>query len=67
VIDADERRASSFPHRERQLLSLVRSLGRRLLQAHVEWLDEVERELPAGADSPVRPAATRGRSPGSPA
>ncbi|HEY3188330.1 MAG TPA: hypothetical protein VGJ70_12705, partial [Solirubrobacteraceae bacterium] len=65
MIDADERRASSIPHRERQL-SLVRSLGRRLLQAHVEWLDEVERERPAGADGPVRPAATRGRSPGSP-
>jgi DNA-binding PadR family transcriptional regulator len=43
-IDLDERRALSIPHRERQL-RLVRSLGRKLLQAHLEWIDEVEREL----------------------
>ena len=43
-IDEDERRAPSIPHRERQL-KLVRSLGRRLLQAHAQWIDEVEREL----------------------
>jgi PadR family transcriptional regulator AphA len=43
-IDEDERRAPSIPHRERQL-RLVRSLGRRLLQAHLEWIEEVEREL----------------------
>jgi PadR family transcriptional regulator, regulatory protein AphA len=43
-IDEDERRAPSIPHRERQL-KLVRSLGRRLLQAHLEWIEEVEREL----------------------
>ena len=43
-IDEDERRAASIPHRERQL-RLVRSLGRRLLQAHLEWIEEVEREL----------------------
>jgi DNA-binding PadR family transcriptional regulator len=43
-IDEDERRAPSIPHRERQL-KLVRSLGRRLLDAHLEWIDEVEREL----------------------
>jgi PadR family transcriptional regulator AphA len=47
VVDADERRAPSFPHRERQL-RLTRSLGRRLLQAHLEWIDEVERELGGG-------------------
>jgi PadR family transcriptional regulator AphA len=46
-IDRDERRAATIPHRERQL-RLVRSLGRRLLQAHLEWIEEVEREL--GAD-----------------
>jgi DNA-binding PadR family transcriptional regulator len=46
-IDEDERRAASIPHRERQL-KLVRSLGRRLLEAHREWIDEVEREF--GAD-----------------
>jgi hypothetical protein len=43
-IDEDGRRAHSIPHRERQL-KLVRSLGRRLLEAHREWIDEVEREL----------------------
>jgi DNA-binding PadR family transcriptional regulator len=43
-IDEDERRAASIPHRERQL-RLVRSLGRRLLRAHLDWIDEVEREL----------------------
>ena len=43
-VDEDERRAASIPHRERQL-KLVRSLGRRLLEAHLEWIDEVEREL----------------------
>jgi hypothetical protein len=43
-IDADERRAASIPHRARQL-ELVRSLGRRLLDAHLEWIREVEREL----------------------
>jgi PadR family transcriptional regulator AphA len=43
-VDADELRAASIPHRERQL-RLTRSLGRRLLQAHLDWIDEVEREL----------------------
>jgi DNA-binding PadR family transcriptional regulator len=45
-IDEDERRTPSIPHRERQL-KLVRSLGRRLLQAHLDWIDDVERELGA--------------------
>jgi PadR family transcriptional regulator, regulatory protein AphA len=45
-VDEDERRAPAIPHRERQL-KLVRSLGRRLLQAHLDWIDEVERELGA--------------------
>ena len=44
VIEEDERRARTIPHRERQL-RLVQSLGRRLLRAHREWVDEVEREL----------------------
>ena len=47
-IDRDERRASTIPHRERQL-RLVRSLGRKLLQAHLDWIEEVERELGDGA------------------
>jgi PadR family transcriptional regulator AphA len=44
ILDEGERRAESLPHRERQL-RLIRSLGRKLLAAHVEWIDEVEREL----------------------
>jgi DNA-binding PadR family transcriptional regulator len=44
AVDEAERRAATIPHRERQL-RLVRSLGRRLLTAHLEWIDEVEREL----------------------
>jgi hypothetical protein len=45
-IEEDERRAVSIPHRERQL-KLVRSLGARILEAHLDWIDEVERELKA--------------------
>jgi PadR family transcriptional regulator AphA len=52
-VDADERRAPAMPHRSRQL-KLVRSLGRRLLQAHLEWIDEVERELGRGASGRSR-------------
>lgn len=44
VIDDDERRANAFPHRARQL-QLVRSLGRRLLDAHLAWIAEVEELL----------------------
>jgi DNA-binding PadR family transcriptional regulator len=45
ILEEDAARASAeLPHRERQL-RLLRSLGRRLLRAHLEWLDEVEREF----------------------
>ena len=47
-VDEDERRAPSIAHRERQL-KLVRSLGRRLLQAHLDWIEEVQQELGEGA------------------
>lgn len=43
-LDASEQREPAFPHREQQL-RLLRSLGRRILQAHLEWLDEVEQLL----------------------
>jgi PadR family transcriptional regulator AphA len=43
-LEESERRASTFPHRERQLL-LVQSLGKRILRALDKWLDDVEREL----------------------
>jgi DNA-binding PadR family transcriptional regulator len=49
-VDQDERRAAAIPHRERQL-KLVRSLGRRLLQAHLDWIDEVERELTGSVET----------------
>jgi DNA-binding PadR family transcriptional regulator len=44
VVAANIARAPSLPHRERYML-LQQDLGRRLLQAHAEWLDDVEREL----------------------
>jgi DNA-binding PadR family transcriptional regulator len=44
ILDDAERRAHTFPHRERQLV-LVQSLGKRLLQALLDWIDEVEREF----------------------
>jgi len=36
--------AQTLPHRVRYL-RLVHSLGRRILATHLDWLDEVEREL----------------------
>jgi DNA-binding PadR family transcriptional regulator len=56
-LDESEQRDPAFPHRERQL-RLLRSLGRRILQAHLEWLDEVDREL-----TPSRATRTRRPSP----
>ena len=44
ALDTAEETAKTLPHRERYL-RLVHSLGRRLLRAHEEWADEVEREL----------------------
>ncbi len=44
ILDESERREAQFPHRQRQL-KLLHSLGRRLLRAHLEWIDEVEHEL----------------------
>jgi PadR family transcriptional regulator, regulatory protein AphA len=44
LTEEAERVAASLPHRQRNLL-LVHSLGRKLVTAHEEWLDEVEREL----------------------
>jgi DNA-binding PadR family transcriptional regulator len=44
ILDESERRESQFPHRRRQL-KLLHSLGRRILQVHLEWIDEVRREL----------------------
>ena len=44
LLEASERREAQFPHRQVHL-RLLHSLGRRILRAHLEWLDEVEREL----------------------
>jgi DNA-binding PadR family transcriptional regulator len=43
-IDVGEEIAHAFPRRERYLL-LNHRLARRIVEAHAEWLDEVEREL----------------------
>lgn len=44
LCDLYERRAQAFPHRAKAIV-LELSLARRLIQAHREWVDEVEREL----------------------
>lgn len=43
-LDLAEEMARAVPHREKYLL-LNHRLARRLVDAHAEWLDEVEREL----------------------
>jgi DNA-binding PadR family transcriptional regulator len=43
-LDEADATASDVPHRERYL-RLNHRLGRKIVQAHSEWLDEVEREL----------------------
>ena len=44
ALDEGEAEAGRLPHRERYL-RLNHRLGRRVLDAHREWLAEVEREL----------------------
>jgi DNA-binding PadR family transcriptional regulator len=44
LLAAAKERAETLPHRERYL-SLVHRLGDLLLDAHDQWLDDVEREL----------------------
>jgi len=55
LVDEMEAARSAFPHRERYL-RLEHSLAHRLLQAHLDWIDEVERELGV----PDRPEARSG-------
>jgi DNA-binding PadR family transcriptional regulator len=43
-LDVAEAAAKSLPHREKYLM-MGHRLSRRLLDAHLEWLDEIEREL----------------------
>ena len=57
-LDAADEVAGSLPHRERYL-RLNHLLGRRIIQAHLEWLDEVERQLgPAVRKRTPRPTAS---------
>ena len=44
ILDEAEAREPQFPHRRSQL-KLLHSLGRRILKAHLDWIEEVEREL----------------------
>jgi DNA-binding PadR family transcriptional regulator len=46
-IDTGEAVAAQLPHRERAL-RLNHRLARRIVRAHEDWLDEVERELGGG-------------------
>ena len=43
-LDEAEAAAERLPHRRKYLLATHR-LSRRLLEVHLEWLDEIEREL----------------------
>jgi PadR family transcriptional regulator, regulatory protein AphA len=45
-VELGEAVAPTIPHRERYL-RLNHALARRLVEAHLDWLDEVERELAA--------------------
>lgn len=47
VVARNVARAPSLPHRTRYMV-LHQDLGRRLLDAHADWLDHVERELARG-------------------
>ena len=43
-LDVAEEAAHRLPHREKYLM-MGHRLSRRLLEVHLEWLDEIEREL----------------------
>ena len=43
-LDVAEAAAERLPHREKYLM-MGHRLSRRLLDVHLEWLDEIEREL----------------------
>jgi hypothetical protein len=57
-LDVAEDTAATVPSRERYL-RLNHRLARRLVQAHADWLDEIEQEL--GSPPRRRSAATRAR------
>lgn len=49
AIDARDALPPVFPERQEQV-ALMRSLARRLLEAHLDWIKEVEAALPQTAD-----------------
>ena len=53
LCDTYEQRAQAIPHRTRAI-ELELSLARRLIKAHREWVDEVERELGPNRRAPAR-------------
>jgi DNA-binding PadR family transcriptional regulator len=55
-LDVAEAVAATLPHRERYL-RLVHGLGRRILDAHLDWLDDIERELGGQGKRAGRPVA----------
>jgi PadR family transcriptional regulator AphA len=57
-LDAGEAAADTIPNRA-DYLHLNHRLGHRIVQAHAEWLDEVERELTSRPRSRQRKARTR--------
>jgi DNA-binding PadR family transcriptional regulator len=59
-LDVAEAVASTLPHRERYLL-LNHRLARRIVEAHREWLDDVEAEL---AQPPPRAGERHSSGPG---
>jgi DNA-binding PadR family transcriptional regulator len=60
-LDGAEAAATAFPSRTEYLL-LNHSLARRIVQAHAEWLDEVERTLPRSRERPEPESLPSGRS-----
>jgi DNA-binding PadR family transcriptional regulator len=57
-LDDSEASAATLPHREKYL-RLVIDFLRRLLELHLDWIEEVERELsPASGNGRRAPAAT---------
>jgi DNA-binding PadR family transcriptional regulator len=56
LLAESEQRAASLPHRERHLM-LTQSLGRRLVDAYRQWIDDVETQL-AHAPNPDQGSTT---------
>jgi PadR family transcriptional regulator, regulatory protein AphA len=57
-LDAAEAAAAALPHRQRYL-ALNHRLARRIVAAHADWLDEIERELGSSAGRERRSGKAR--------